>query len=42
MKQQTYEKRRIIVMKKAFAILLTLTMALSLLAACGGKQETPA
>ena len=29
-------------MKKAFAILLTLTMALSLLAACGGKQETPA
>ena len=28
-------------MKKAFAILLTLTMALSLLAACGGKQETP-
>ena len=29
-------------MKKVFAILLTLTMALSLLAACGGKQETPA
>ena len=29
-------------MKKAFAILLTLTMALSLLAACGSKQETPA
>ena len=29
-------------MKKAFAILLTLTMALSLLAAGGGKQETPA
>ena len=29
-------------MKKAFAILLTLTMALSLLAACGGKQETSA
>ena len=29
-------------MKKAFAILLTLTMALSLLAACGGKQEPPA
>ena len=29
-------------MKKAFAILLTLTMALILLAACGGKQETPA
>ena len=28
-------------MKKVFAILLTLTMALSLLAACGGKQETP-
>ena len=29
-------------MKKVFAILLSLTMALSLLAACGGKQETPA
>ena len=28
-------------MKKVFAILLPLTMALSLLAACGGKQETP-
>ena len=29
-------------MKKVFAILLVLTMALSLLTACGGKQETPA
>ena len=29
-------------MKKVFAILLALTMALSLLTACGGKQETPA
>ena len=29
-------------MKKVFAILLTLTMALSLLTACGGKQEAPA
>ena len=29
-------------MKKAFAILLPLPRALSLLAACGGKQETPA
>ena len=29
-------------MKKVFAILLTLTMSLSLLAACGGKQEAPA
>ena len=36
------KKRRIIVMKKVFAILLALTMALSLLTACGGKQETPA
>ena len=29
-------------MKKVFAILLTLTMALILLTACGGKQEAPA
>ena len=37
------KKRRIIVMKKVFAILLTLTMALSLLTACGGSktQEQP-
>ena len=29
-------------MKKVFALLLTLTMAMSLLAGCGSKEETPA
>ena len=29
-------------MKKVFALLLTLTMAMSLLAGCGSKEEAPA
>ena len=35
-------KKEFISMKKVFALLLTLTMAMSLLAGCGSKEEAPA
>ena len=38
-KQQTYDERKLFLMKKVFALVLTLTMAVSLLAACGSSKS---
>ena len=38
-KPQTYDEKEQTTMKKVFAMLMTLTLALSLLAGCGSSQE---